>query len=92
MEQHRQATTLTAPCQRLNHTHPRSAACAIYGAQIYNRKAWHYLSGPEKQPTCLAACLGDPPDLEKLDLRWNKLSALPVWVYQLRQRGCTMYH
>ena len=27
--------TLTAPCQRLNHTHLRSAACAIYAAQIY---------------------------------------------------------
>ncbi len=35
---HWRATTLTAPCQRLNHTHPRSAAFAIYAAQIYNPK------------------------------------------------------
>ena len=27
-------TTLTAPCQRLNH--PRSATCTMYAAQIYN--------------------------------------------------------
>ena len=28
IRRHWQTTTLTAPCQRLNHTHPRSAACA----------------------------------------------------------------
>ena len=31
-----QSTTLTALCQRLHHTHPRSAACAICAAQIHN--------------------------------------------------------
>ena len=36
MRRHWQSTTLTAPCQRLNHTHPRSAAYATYAAQIYN--------------------------------------------------------
>ena len=29
-------------------------------------------------------------NLEKLDLRWNKLSALPAWLQQLEQRGCTV--
>ena len=33
---HWQNTTFTALCQRLHHTHPRSAACVTYVAQIYN--------------------------------------------------------
>jgi hypothetical protein len=28
------------------------------------------------------------PRLEKLDLRWTKLSTLPPWVGALRERGC----
>ncbi len=35
--------------------------------------------------------LGDMPGLEKLDLRWNKLSFLPEWIQRLEQRGCTVF-
>jgi hypothetical protein len=29
--------------------------------------------------------------LEKLDLRWNKLAAVPRWIRQIEQRGCTVF-
>jgi hypothetical protein len=29
--------------------------------------------------------------LEKLDARWNKLAAVPVWVSELERRGCLVY-
>src|SRR2546425_12598649 len=39
----------------------------------------------------LPAAIGDLPNLEKLDARWNKLSSLPEWFQRLEQRGCTVY-
>ncbi len=30
-------------------------------------------------------------ELEKLDLRWNSLTAIPPWLDQLEQRGCTVF-
>ena len=38
VRQHWQSTTLTAPCQRLSRTHPRSTAFTISAAQICNPK------------------------------------------------------
>jgi hypothetical protein len=35
-------------------------------------------------PTSLAAL----PNLEKLDLRWNKLSGDHAWLQDLERRGC----
>ncbi len=39
----------------------------------------------------LPAAIGDLPNLEKLDARWNKLSSLPEWFQRLEQQGCTVY-
>ena len=36
--QNLQTTTLTALCQRQHHARPRSAACAICAAQVYDPK------------------------------------------------------
>jgi hypothetical protein len=30
-------------------------------------------------------------NLEKLDLRWNKLSSIPEWIHELEQHGCTVF-
>jgi hypothetical protein len=30
-------------------------------------------------------------DLEKLDLRWNRLAVYPHWLQQLEERGCIVY-
>ena len=49
-----QTTPLTAPRQRLIHTNPRSAACAIPAAQDYHLNVWSYSSsgiGSASAPT-----------------------------------------
>jgi hypothetical protein len=30
------------------------------------------------------------PSLEKLDVRWNKLTAAPEWIDDLERRGCAV--
>jgi hypothetical protein len=32
--------------------------------------------------------MAELPHLEKLDVRWTKLRALPSWLDGLRERGC----
>ena len=58
IRRHWQPTTLTVPCQYLNHTHTRSAACAICAAQIYNPKVWTNSSSgiASNTPSGAASC------------------------------------
>ena len=44
IRRHWQSTTLTAPCQRLHHTHPRSAAWATYAATVLS--LWLLVNDP----------------------------------------------
>jgi Leucine-rich repeat (LRR) protein len=39
----------------------------------------------------LPAGLAGLPNLEKLDLRWNKLLTVPNWIGTLEERGCLVY-
>jgi hypothetical protein len=41
--------------------------------------------------TTLPDSLAQLTHLEKLDLRWNKLSHEPAWLPQLSQHGCTVF-
>jgi Leucine-rich repeat (LRR) protein len=43
------------------------------------------------QLTSLPAGIGTLPKLEKLDLRWNKLSSMPGWLRELERGGCLVY-
>ena len=36
----------------------------------------------------LPASIAELPNLEKLDLRWNKLSGDDKWIQNLERRGC----
>jgi hypothetical protein len=38
----------------------------------------------------LPSTLAELPKLEKLDLRWNTLDAIPGWVEDLERRGCAV--
>ena len=51
-----QSTTLTAPCQRLHHTHPRSGAYASCTAQDFRPNACSNFSSPSgPTPVAVAA-------------------------------------
>jgi len=39
----------------------------------------------------LPVSLGGLTNLEKLDLRWNKLDSIPAWIAQLEKQGCTVF-
>ena len=51
-----QTTPLTAPQQRLIHTDPRSAACAIYTAQDYYPNVWSNSSSGIGSASTPASC------------------------------------
>jgi hypothetical protein len=43
------------------------------------------------QLTELPADMAELPNLEKLDLRWNKSLSIPKWIVILEARGCIVY-
>jgi Leucine-rich repeat (LRR) protein len=43
------------------------------------------------QLTELPADIAKLPNLEKLDLRWNKSLAVPAWITELEKRDCIVY-
>jgi hypothetical protein len=50
-----------------------------------------YLDLRANKLVSLPARIGELTNLEKLDVRWNKLSSHPEWFQRLEQRGCTVY-
>jgi Leucine-rich repeat (LRR) protein len=43
------------------------------------------------QLTGLPADISKLPNLEKLDLRWNKSLSIPKWIARLEERDCLVY-
>jgi Leucine-rich repeat (LRR) protein len=55
-------------------------------------KALRFLDLRENKLTCLPTNIRFLPNLEKLDVRWNKELVIPDWFQELEQRGCTVFY